>query len=142
MDDNTIIGKDFLPLPSSKKVYSVITYDDFYKWNPDHIKYLAYLARFIEGYSGQKIVYIDIRNPDDVFVQLTGYKLRIGELNQTIFKRTERIESILIEAVKIKNQIDYIDLRWENYPSIKLRDKNNSPATDKKKKDSKKPDQN
>ena len=126
-EDNTIIGKDFLPLNYSKNIYSVITYDDFYKWNPNHIKYLVYLIRFLEGYSHQRVVYLDIRNPDNVFVQLTGYKLRIGELNQTVFKRTERIESILSEAVKIKNKIEYIDLRWENYPSIKLRNKDQNP---------------
>ena len=122
-DDGSSIGKDFLPIHTSKKIYSIITYDNFYKWNLNQIKSLTYLARFLESYSGEKLVYLDIRNPDDVFVQLVSFKLRIGELNKTVFKRTERIESVLTEAIKIRNQIDYIDLRWENYPSIKLKDK-------------------
>ena len=137
-DDNTIITKQFLPLHNFKNIYSVITYDNFYKWNKNNVKSLVNLARFLESYSGQKLVYLDIRNPDDVFVQLTEYKLRIGELNQTVFKRTERIESVLTEAVKIKNQIDYIDLRWENYPSIKLKDKDKDVSLEHNEKDSNK----
>ena len=127
-DEGSIIGKDYLPVTSSKKIYSVITYDDYTKWNLNHVKYLTYLSKFLESFSGKSLVYIDIRNPDDVYAQLKDFRLRIGELNHTVFKRSERIESILSEASKLKNQIDYIDLRWEHYPSIKLKQKEKEAA--------------
>lgn len=122
-DDTTIFGKEFLPLPKSKKVFSVITYDDFYKWSNKHVKYIVKLTQLIEENSREKLVYLDIRNPDDVYVQLQNVRLRLGELDRLIFKRTQRIGSVMGEALKIKNNIDYIDLRWSSSISIKLKDK-------------------
>ncbi|MFH0703122.1 MAG: FtsQ-type POTRA domain-containing protein [bacterium] len=124
--EKTIIGREFLPLPYSKNVYSVITYDNFYKWTPQHISYIEKLSKRIESLSKERLQYLDIRNPDDVFAQLDNVRLRLGELNMTIFKRSERIGSILNEALKIKDDIDYIDLRWEGQTSIKLKNKKTS----------------
>lgn len=122
-EDITIINKDFLPLPESKKVFLVLTYDDFNKWPSKNVNYLIYLCKLIEGFTRQKLVYLDIRNPNDVFVQLNEVKLRLGELDRTTFIRTKRIGDVLDESLKIKNDIDYIDLRWNKTISIKLKNK-------------------
>lgn len=123
--DNTIIGKKFLPLPKSKPYYKVLTYTDYRKWSSNHVNYLIYLAKLIEAASTDKIVFIDIRNPDDVFIQLKNTRLRIGELNKTVFNRTKRIGSVYSAAIKLKNEIEYIDLRWNNPVYIKLKNNDN-----------------
>ena len=127
-DDATIIGKKFLPLSNSKGIYLILTYDDYYKWSINHVKYLIFFSKLLESVSDEKLVYLDIRNPNDVFVQLANVKLRTGELNRNIFKRSKRIGAVLSEAIKIKDDIDYIDLRWENSVSIKLKSKEQKMA--------------
>lgn len=123
--DNNIIGRKFLPLPKTKPYYKVLTYTDYRKWSPNHVNYLIYMAKLIETATGDKVIFIDIRNPDDVYVQLKNMRLRIGELNKTVFNRTKRIASVYSEAVKLKNDIEYVDLRWNNPVYIKLKNKDN-----------------
>lgn len=136
-NDDVIIDRSFLPLPASKPYYHVLTYTDYRKWSPNHVNYLVYLSKLIEVASGEKLIFIDLRNPDDVFVQLTDVRLRLGGLNKTVFKRSKRVSSVLTEAIKIKDDIDYIDLRWNNSVSIKLKNKENikqeKPDSDKQK---------
>jgi len=127
-DDDTIINGSFLPLPDSKPYYLVLTYTDYRKWSYNHVDYLVYLSKLIESASNQKLIYLDLRNPDDVFIQLKDVRLRIGGLNKTVFKRSKRISSVLSEAIKIKDDIDYIDLRWNNSVSIKLKNKEKENA--------------
>ena len=125
-DDNVIkiIGREFLPLPASKETYKVLTYDRFDRWKPGQVQYMTKFALYIENATNQKLSYIDIRNPDDVFVQLNNVRLRIGRINgSTTFANIDKVLSVLPEALKIKNDIEYIDLRWDNV-SIKLKDKN------------------
>ncbi|OGI29427.1 MAG: hypothetical protein A2287_04085 [Candidatus Melainabacteria bacterium RIFOXYA12_FULL_32_12] len=122
-EETTIIGKEFLPLAAPKKLYYVLTYDDFTKWSNRHVNYLIYLSKLIEGFTRKKLLYLDIRNPDDVFAQLDEVKLRLGELDRTVFIRTKRIGDVLDEALKIKDDIEYIDLRWNKTISIKLKNK-------------------
>jgi cell division septal protein FtsQ len=118
-----ILDKEFLPLPSSKETYKVITYDQFSLWKPSLVQYISKFAFYIENATNQKLEYIDIRNPDDVFIQLKEVKLRIGRINgSTTFSNVDKVLSVLPEALKIKNEIEYIDLRWDNV-SIKLKDK-------------------
>lgn len=131
-DDNVIkiIGREFLPLPASKETYKVITYDQFTGWKPSQVQYITKFAFYIENATNQKLSYIDIRNPDDVFVQLSDVKLRIGRINGSMtFANIDKVLSVLPEALKIKSDIEYIDLRWDNV-SIKLKDKN-KPAPNK-----------
>lgn len=118
-----ILGKEYLPMPSSKETYKIITYDQFSLWKPKLIKYLTDLAFYIETSSNEKLEYIDLRNPDDVFIQLKDVKLRIGQISgSTTFSNVVKVIPVLPEALKTKNEIEYIDLRWDNV-SIKLKDK-------------------
>jgi cell division septal protein FtsQ len=134
-NDDVIIGRKFLPLPDSKPCYLVLTYTDYRKWSSNHINYLVYLSKLLETASNEKLIFIDLRNPDDVFVQLKDIRLRLGGLNKTVFKRSKRVSSVISEALKIKDDIDYIDLKWNNSVSIKLKnkqvDKQDDQATDK-----------
>lgn len=125
-DDNgsvRILDREFLPLPASKKTYKIITYDKFSEWKTNQIQYIEKFAYYIENTIGQAPEYIDIRNPDDVFVQLKEVRLRLGVINgDKIFDNIAKVVPVLPEAMKIKEDIEYIDLRWDNV-SIKLKDK-------------------
>jgi len=118
-----IIGKAYLPIPQDKYIYKIITYDQFALWKPAQVQYIYHLARYVENISDKKVFNIDIRNPDDVFIQLEDVKLRIGPINgSTTFSNIDKIPDVMSEALKIKNEIEYVDLRWDNV-SIKLKDK-------------------
>jgi cell division septal protein FtsQ len=120
-----ILNNEYLPLPSSiKSVYKIISYDANSMNKLSSVEYLTKFAIYTENATGQKLEYLDIRNPDDVFVQLKEVKLRIGKIKGiSTFANVDKVISALPEAMKIKNQIEYIDLRWDDV-SIKLKDKN------------------
>lgn len=126
MDDMSIIDREYLPLPAFKKVYAILTYDDYSKWSLMQVNGLIALSELIEGVTGKKLVYLDIRNPDDVFAQLNDIKLRLGGLDRSIFKRTQKVGAMLSKALEFKNDIDYIDLRWDKAISIKLKSRDDS----------------
>jgi cell division septal protein FtsQ len=113
-------------LPFKKKFDTtlILTYgtrgDDYRNWDADKIKLLDKLAKSISEYSGEKIVYIDLRNPQDVYIQLQSVKLRIGEINDTVFKRIHSISSILPQLKSFNKKIKYVDLRWEETKYLKL----------------------
>ncbi|OGI00148.1 MAG: hypothetical protein A2Y25_00165 [Candidatus Melainabacteria bacterium GWF2_37_15] len=122
-----VLGKKYLPLPNGYHTYKVITYDDYKSWKPVLIPYIEKLAIFLESVTADKLVYIDIRNPDDVYIQMKNIRLRIGALKgKEVFKRIEKVASVIPEAMKIKETINYIDLRWNNV-SIKLKKKDEEP---------------
>ncbi len=129
-DDATVIGKEYLPLNYKGTVYKLLTYDDYTKWPPKHIRYFMELAKLLEDSSMQKLVYLDIRNPDDVYAQLQSLRIRLGELDPLIFTRASKIKDVIGEALKIKDEVDYIDLRWEKSVSIKLKDKQKDELSD------------
>lgn len=129
-DDNgsvKILDEEYLPLPKSLKTYKIITFDQFSKWKSSQIEYMENFSYHIETATGQKMEYIDIRNPDDVFIQLEHVKLRIGVINgNSTLRNIDKVVPVLPEAMKIKDDIEYIDLRWDNV-SIKLKDKQPEP---------------
>ncbi len=116
-----ILEKEYLPLPENIEVYKVITYDDYKSWKPAQIPYILRLALHLENATSDRLEYIDIRNPDDVYAQMKHVKLRIGSLKgNEILNRIQKVSSVIPEAMKIKENINYIDLRWNNV-SIKLK---------------------
>ncbi|NLF83664.1 MAG: hypothetical protein GX568_06740, partial [Candidatus Gastranaerophilales bacterium] len=53
--------------------------------------------------------------------QLKNVRLRIGAIKgKEVIKRVDKVSSVIPEAMKIKDSINYIDLRWDNI-SIKLK---------------------
>lgn len=118
-----VLGPKYLPLPTYLQTYRVITFDDFNKWKPSLIPFIEKLAIYLESAANDRLVYLDIRNPDDVYAMMRNVKLRIGSLNgKEVFNRIAKVSSVIPEAMKIKDNISYIDLRWNNV-SIKLKKK-------------------
>lgn len=118
--DGTAIGRDFLPLSKNIPTYRILTYEDYFGWSKKQVEYLAYLAKTAEMYSREEVQFIDIRNPDDVRVQIKSVTIRLGQLNKTVFKRLKKISAILPQTVNLGSKIEYIDLRWKDSAYIKL----------------------
>jgi cell division septal protein FtsQ len=122
-DDGTLISKQFLPAGLQIDTYKVLTYEDYYQWNKKQIDYLQFLAKTAETYSNERVLYIDLRNPDDARIKLQSVSVRLGQLNRNVFKRLKKISAILPQTVNLSSQIDYVDLRWEDSAYIKLKNK-------------------
>lgn len=121
-----LIGKDYLPLNPKYKTIRVLSYgvrgDDYRQWNPDKVAMIEKLAKAIEDASKSNIEYIDYRNPRDVYVKLPEVNIRLGDVDETIYKRIKRLPSILPQIVNLDKKIKYLDLRWDNANYIKLED--------------------
>lgn len=119
-----LIGRDYMPLAKSFKTILVLSYgakgDDYKSWDKEKIKLIENVAKAIEANSNEKIEYMDLRNSKDVFVKVKTANLRLGELDDTVFERINRIPTILPQVKTLDKKIKYIDLRWKNANYIKL----------------------
>ena len=64
--------------------------------------------------------YIDLRTPNDVYIQLKDIRIRLGELDDTATERVKRLPSIMPQVQTLDKKIKYIDLRWKDTNYIKL----------------------
>lgn len=123
-DGRLITGPDYLPLPNEYKTTLVLSYgnkgDDYRKWDVNKIKEIEKIARYVETFSLEPVEYIDLRNPDDVYVKIKTVPIRLGQLDSKIYERIKRIPSILPQVKKVKSKVKYIDLSWEKVNYLKL----------------------
>ncbi len=119
-----LIGRDYLPLNPKYKTYLILTYgtrgDDYRNWDEEKVSKIEKLARLVEINSGEKIEYLDFRDPKDIYIKLQTTNLRLGEFNSTAQKRIKAIAPILGQVKKMDKPVKYIDLRWEEAHYIKL----------------------
>ena len=122
--DGKLIGKEFLPLDKSYKTTLVLSYgnkgDDYHSWDSNRLKTIQKIVRYVENYSKEQVEYVDMRNPNDVFVKINSVNIRLGKLDSGVFKRIERIPSILPQVKEVKTKIKYLDLSWEKVNYLKL----------------------
>lgn len=122
--DGVFIDREYMPISPKFKTYKIITYgvrgDDYEKWNKDRVDEILHLTKSLEAYSGQRVEYLDLRNPSDVYIKLEKVLIRFGEINDTALVRAKWIATILPETENFKQKIKYIDLRWEDAHYIKL----------------------
>jgi len=122
-NDGQLIGREYMPLPQNYKTYTILTYgnrgDDYHQWTKEKILKLYALAKMIEKETNQKLLYMDMRNPNDIYVQIESVKVRIGELNNTLAERVKRISKIDEMMENIDKPIKYIDLSWDDTTYIK-----------------------
>lgn len=123
--DGKLIGRDFLPLDKSYKTLLVLSYgnkgDDYRKWDLDKIKEIQKIVRYIETYSKEQVEYVDLRNPNDTYVKINTVNIRLGKLDNDVYKRIERIPSILPQVKDVETKIKYLDLSWEKVNYLKLK---------------------
>lgn len=117
-------------LPKDKKLYplKILTTgsnpkDNFSKWKEDRINQLLKLAEKTTLYSNEEVEYIDIREPNNVFIKIKSALIDLGELNETYDERLKNISVILPNLDKVNKKIEYIDLRWDVAKYIKYEGK-------------------
>ncbi len=122
--DGKLIGREYLPLKPEFKTLLVLSYgnkgDDYSKWDLKKLQKLDKIAKYIEVYSKEPVEYIDLRNPEDVYVKIKTVNIRLGRLDEHVNERIERIPSILPEVQLMDTKIKYLDLRWKDTNYLKL----------------------
>lgn len=122
--DGKLIGREFLPLKPGYKTILVLSYgnkgDDYRKWDLNKIKQIEKIALYVETYSKEPVEYIDFRNPNDIYVKIKSVNIRIGKLDENVYKRIERIPSILPQVKLVDSKVKYLDLSWEKVNYLKL----------------------
>lgn len=114
--DGKLIGREYMPLDASYKTVSVITYgtgDDYRNWDLAKITNFKKLAMMIESETGEKVEYIDYRDPKDVYVKIPTVNIRLGSLNPSIFDKIQRLPSLIPQVKMINKKVKYLDLRWD-----------------------------
>ncbi len=123
--DGTLIGREFLPLDKSYKTILVLTYgnkgDDYRKWDLEKIKEIQKIVKYVETYSKEQVEFVDFRNPNDIFVKIKTVNIRVGKLDENVYKRIERIPSILPQVKDVETKVKYLDLSWEKVNYLKLK---------------------
>lgn len=119
-----LIGRDYLPLNSKNETIKVLSYgnnnDDYEKWNIEKINNLYKLGKLLEEYSGEKVKYIDLRTSHSAFAQLETVKLKLGEIDISVFERIKPIKNIIPAVKRLPEKAKYIDLSWRESKYIKL----------------------
>lgn len=119
-----LIGRDYMPLPKSFKTILVLSYgtkgDDYRNWDNEKVATLVRIAKAVQENANEPVEYIDCRMPKDVYVKLKSANIRLGELDDSVFERIQRIPSILPQIKTLDKTIKYIDLRWKDANYIKL----------------------
>lgn len=119
-----LIGRDYMPLPKTYKTILVLSYgthgDDYRSWNNEKIKTLEHVAKAVRANANEEVEYIDYRNPKDVYVKVKTVNIRLGEIDDGVFERINRIPTILPQVKTLDKTIKYIDLRWKDANYIKL----------------------
>lgn len=107
-------------IPSALKI--LVKNPDFKKdWTVERVNHIEKIVKAVEAYSSEKVHYIDMRNPNDVFVRIDTTSIRLGVLDNTVFERIKRIYTILPQIDDVEGQIKYIDLSWDKVNYIKLK---------------------
>ena len=114
--DGKLIGREYMPLDESYKTVLVITYgsgDDYRNWDLTKISNFKQLAALIEVEAGEKVEYIDYRDPKDVYVKIPTVNIRLGSLNPSVFDKIQRLPSLIPQVKMINKKVKYLDLRWD-----------------------------
>lgn len=123
-EDGVMMGKEFLPLSKEFRTILVLSYgnkgDDYKKWTSDKIKNIEKIVSYIEAYSKENVEYVDMRNPQDVYVKIKTVNIRLGKLDENVFKRIERLPSVLPQIKLMDSKVKYLDLSWEKVNYLKL----------------------
>lgn len=118
------ISREYLPLKSNNNVAKILSYgtqeDDYDHWDLEKITDLYNIADLVKDYSGEKVSYIDLRQPHNVFIQLENVKIRLGELDKSAYERIMLLSDIMPQLNHIKENIKYIDLSWKESTYLKL----------------------
>lgn len=122
-DGILIANKNYMGLSNSKSLLTILTTSSKLdkNWTVKKVNYIEKIVKAIETYSGEKVYYIDMRNPNDVYVRIQKTSIRLGALDSTVFERIKRIYTILPQIKDMDSRIKYIDLSWDKVNYLKLK---------------------
>jgi cell division septal protein FtsQ len=126
-DGILIMYKPYMTLNNSNSALKILArYKDLKSINTKRIEELKKVVKEVEKYSNEKVEYIDLRNPNDVYVKIHTTSIRLGALDSTVFERISRIYTILPKITEMDSRVKYIDLSWDkvNYFKLNKSDKN------------------
>ena len=119
-DGVLVSNKNFMNLaqtPDSIKILAKYSSKD---WNFEKVKEIEKIVKAVETYSKEKVEYVDMRNPNDIYVKIKTTSIRLGIFDSTVFERIKRIYTILPQISEIDGQIKYIDLSWDKVNYLKM----------------------
>ena len=121
-DGVLITNKQYMHLPADKPVLTILanTNNINKNWDIKKIRYIEKIVKEVELYSDEKVEYIDMKNPNDVYVKIHTTSIRLGTLDSTVFERIKRIYTILPQITEVDSRIKYIDLSWDKVNYLKL----------------------
>lgn len=123
--EGKFVGREYMPIPTKYKTVKILSYgneDNYEKWDKKRIDEILKFIKTVEVYSKQKVLYLDFRDMNDIYVQLDKHLLRLGRFDETIKDRIKWIPTILPQTQDLTKKVKYIDLRWSNAYFIKLED--------------------
>lgn len=137
VEDGTLLSADLLP--RNEKIYplKILTtgndpQDNFINWKKERINQLITLANKARQYSGEEVEYIDVRDPQDVYIKIKSVLIRMGKLDENTYTKLKAISIILPNLNKIDEKIIYVDLRWDvaKYIKIERKEQKDESSTD------------
>ena len=123
-DGVLVTNKNYMGLSETDSALKILTKPSKIEksWTAKRITYIQQIVKSVETYSGQKVEYIDMRNPNDVYVKIQTTSIRLGVLDNSVFERIERIYTILPQIGEVNsNQVKYIDLSWDKVNYLKMK---------------------
>ena len=124
-EDGVFFGHEYMPINTKVKTIKVLAKyggeTSYTKWNLAKVNEIQRIAEAIEINAKEPIEYMDMRNPNDVYVKIKSAKIRIGKIDGTVYDRLQRIPSILPQIKLITPKILYLDISWEKVNYLKLK---------------------
>lgn len=114
--DGKLIGREYMPLDKSYDTVAVITYgagDDYRNWDLPKISNFIRLAKLVEAETGEKVEYIDYRDPKEIYIKIPTVNILIGSLTPDVFNKIQRLPSLIPQVKMINKKVKYLDLRWD-----------------------------
>lgn len=119
-----VTNKNYMPLVETKPVLKIIINQaNINDWDYKKIDNIRKVVKSVEAYSAEKVLYVNMINPNDVYVKIESTNIRLGVLDSTVFDRIKRIYTILPQIDNMDGQIKYIDLSWDKVNYLKLNEK-------------------
>lgn len=124
-DGVLVTNKHYMNLVDSNQYLLILTNSNNLQKDMSFEKYqeIEEIVHAVETYSNEKVEYIDIRKPNDVYVKIKTTSIRLGVLDNSVFERIKRIYTILPQISNMNNKIKYIDLSWDRVNYLKLQKK-------------------
>jgi cell division septal protein FtsQ len=121
-DGKLLEAKSYMNLPNDDDILKILTSATNLKkdWSVKRVREIEEVVKAVEEYSDEQVEYIDMRNPNDVFVKIKTTSIRLGALDSTVFERIKRIYTILPQIKGVDSHIKYIDLSWDKVNYLKL----------------------